>query len=198
MGRPSKLSPAQWAEIERRLVAGDGVRALAGEFGISPGQISKRFPNSVSKSIHAVAHKVAEAQTALAALPVPHQNLAMSLADDLRSISVSVAAAAKLGAMTGHRLHALANSEVVKVDDANPLASIDALRNVGVLTKLGNDSLAPALNLLSANKERIQRLDDQPPADAPQTSGVLMVPGLMADSASWAQAAQNASQKGGG
>ena len=35
MGRPSKLSPKQWAEVERRTAEGEGARALAREFGIS-------------------------------------------------------------------------------------------------------------------------------------------------------------------
>jgi hypothetical protein len=168
MGRPSKLSPQQWADIERRLISGEGVRALAAQFGISPGQISKRFPNSVSKSVHAVAEKLAEAQTALAALPVPQQSLAMSLADKLRSISESLACAADLGAKTAHRLQSLANSEVAKVDDADPLSSVENLKNVGILTKLGNDSASIALNLLAANKETVRELNLPKPEDEPQ------------------------------
>lgn len=170
MGRPSKLTDIQWSEVERRLVGGEGVRALAAEYGISPGQISKRFPNSVSKSVHAVAEKLAVAQTALAALPMPQQTLAMSLADKLRNISVNLASAAEHGSATAYRLNALANSEVSKVDDADPLSeeSISALKGVGVLTKLANDSASIALNLLAANKETVKELNTPKPEDEPQ------------------------------
>lgn len=169
MGRPSKLTPAQWSEVERRFLSGETARALGREYGVSEAAIRKKFGAHQSVSaqgsqVRNVAEKLAEAEIALQALPIAQRPIAMDLAEKLRSISQSVAAAAELGARTGHRLHALANSEVTKVDDANPLASIEALRNVGVLTKLGNDSLAPALNLLSANKDRIKDLEDDPDA----------------------------------
>lgn len=58
--------------------------------------------------------------------------------------------------MTAHRLQALANSEVQKVDDAEPLASLEALRGVQVLTKLANESAQTGLNLLTANKKTVE------------------------------------------
>lgn len=170
MGRKSKLSEQQWAEIERRLISGEGVRALAQIYGISPGQISKRYPNSVSKSVHAVAEKLADAQTALAALPVTQQGLAMSLADKLRSISSHLASAAEYGSATAHRLSALANAEVAKVDDAQPLnaESLEAMKGVAALTKLANDSSSIALNLLAANKDAVTRINAPPTDNLPQ------------------------------
>lgn len=163
MARPSKLTPAQWAEVDRRLAEGEGVRALAAEFGVSPATISKRGVAKQSKRVQEIARQIADAQTALAELPPSQQYVALSLAEKLRSISQSLASAAELGAKTAHRLHALANSEVEKVDDADPLStdSITALKGVGVLTKLANDSASTALNLLAANKETIKRLEDE-------------------------------------
>lgn len=176
MGRPSKLTPAQWSEVERRFLAGETARALGREFGVSEAAIRKKFGAhqsvcSQGSQVRNVAEKLAEAEIALQALPSTQRSAAVDLAEKLRSISQSVAAAAELGARTGHRLHALANSEVGKVDDADPLSveSITALRGVGVLTKLANESLAPALNLLSANKERLREpleaADAMPSAD---------------------------------
>lgn len=186
MARPSKLSPAQWAEIERRMAAGETASDLAREFEVHPSQITRRV-TQVSQRVRNVAQQVAAAQTALAELPVPQQYTALSLAEKLRNISMSVASAAELGAMTGHRLHALANSEVAKVDDADPLASADKLKGVAILTKLANESLSPALNLLAANKERM-KADPDGPNGAP-ASGVLAVPGLMPDADAWSAAA---------
>lgn len=163
MARPSKLTPAQWEELDRRLAAGEGVRALAGEFGVSPATVSKRGVSKQSKQVAAVAKQVADAQTALAELPVAQQYSALSLAAKLRSISDSLASAAELGAKTSHRLQALANTEVGKVDDTNPLASADSLKGVMVLTRLANESASIALNLMAANKERVQDLNKEMP-----------------------------------
>jgi hypothetical protein len=166
MGRQSKLTPAQWQEIERRLSNGEGASALAREFGISPASISVKF-SKITKKVTETAHKLAEAQIALAELPSAQQYQALSLAEKLQNISHSLASAAELGAKTAHRLHSLANSEVNKVDDANPLASIDSLKGVGILTKLANDSSQIAVNLLSANKDTMK------PAETDDVAGAL-------------------------
>ena len=181
MARPSKLSPEQWQEIERRLAAGESASALARGFGISPASISVRV-SKISKKVSETAHKLAEAQTALAELPVAQQYAAVSLAEKLRAISVSLANAAELGAKTAHRLHALANGEVAKVDDADPLKSMEALKGVSVLTKLANDSSQIAVNLLSANRDTVKQVNAPTESEAPK--GVLVVPGAM-DEATW-------------
>lgn len=166
MARPSKLSPAQWAEVERRLLAGETARGLGREFGVSEAAIRKRFGanhsvSAQSAQVRTVAEKLAEANTALEGLPLAQRQVALDLSEKLRSISQSLASAADLGAKTAHRLHALANSEVGKVDDAAPMASIENLRNVGVLTKLANDSASIAVNLLAANKDTVKRLNEE-------------------------------------
>ena len=179
MARPSKLSPEQWRDIERRLMTGESASALAREYGINPSQITRRPFSQVTQKVQVVAQNLANAQAELASLPVPQQYEAVTLAEKLRAISSSLASAAELGAKTAHRLHSLANNEVNKVDDADPLnsKSIEALKGVGVLTKLANDSSQIAVNLLSANKERMAKAEENDHPDAP--SGVLIVPGAM-------------------
>jgi transposase-like protein len=166
MPRPSKLTPDQWREIERRLNVGDSASELAREFGVHPAQITRRI-TQVSQNVRNVAKSLASAQNALAELPVAQQYAAVGLAEKLRGISHSLASAAELGAKTAHRLHSLANSEVNKVDDADPLASIESLKGVGILTKLANDSSQIAVNLLSANKEAMK------PAETDDVAGAL-------------------------
>lgn len=166
MARPSKLSPAQWAEIDRRSAEGESARALAREFGVDEAAIRRRV-NPHTPRIKEVAAKVIEAREALASLPVSQQYVAITLADRLRNISNSLASAAELGAATSHRLSALANTEVAKVDDATPLASIEQLRGVSALTKLANDSASIALNLMAANKETVQKINTQQPEEKP-------------------------------
>lgn len=159
MGRPSKLTEAQWNEIKRRLLEGERPADLAREFKISRGAISMQVSKRV-EHIKAVANQVVSAERSLGALPVSEQLLTVNLASKLRSISESLASAADLGARTAHRLHALANTEVGKIDDAEPLSSIEALKGVAALTRLGNDSAQIALNLLSANKDAVKRIND--------------------------------------
>lgn len=171
MARPSKLTPEQWAEVERRLPV-EGASKLAREFGISEAGIRKKFGSnqtvsSKSAKVREVAEKLADAHSALAELPVRQQYVAVSLAEKLRNISQSLASAAELGAATAHRLQALANSEVAKVDDAEPLKSMDALKGVAALTRLANDSSSIAINLLAANKETVKKLNDQGGGDDP-------------------------------
>jgi transposase-like protein len=168
MGRKSKLTPDQWAEVDRRVLEGEAIRALAREFGISDAAIRERIAKAGKLPvIQEVAAKLVEAERSLAALPLSSQITARNLAQKLLSISDNLATAAEYGAKTAHRLQALANSEVVKVDDAEPLKSLDALKNVGVLTKLANDSASIALNLLAANKDAIKKINDNIPPDTP-------------------------------
>jgi hypothetical protein len=163
--RPSKLTPQQLAEITQRLAAGESRRALAREYGVTEGAIRQRVPTQTTQQVRTAAQKLAEGRLAVASLPtVAEQYTAVSLTDKLVNISRSLASAAELGAATAHRLHALANSEVSKVDDAEPMASLDSLRNVGVLTKLANESSHIALNLLAANRDAVTRLNAEPPA----------------------------------
>jgi hypothetical protein len=121
--------------------------------------------NPQTPRVIAAAKKVAEARSALAELPPAQQYRALNLADKLRNISASLASAAELGAATAHRLQALANTEVAKVDDAQPMQSLENLRNVGVLAKLANDSAAIALNLVAANKDQVQRINNPQEAE---------------------------------
>lgn len=163
MGRRSKLSGDQWAQVEQRLMEGESRRALAREFGISEASIRARFPTAQAEQVKAVANQIVAAERALQALPIPAQITAHNLAAKLRAISDNLASAASYGAATAHRLNALANSEVAKVDDAAPLANVEALKGVSALTKLANDSASIALNLLAANKDAVKRVNDEDP-----------------------------------
>jgi len=171
MGRPSKLTDAQWAEVERRLLQGETARALGREFGVTEGAIRQRFGvttrvSTQSTQVQEAARKIAEANTALAALTPTQRPAAISLAEKLQNISESLASAAALGAATSHRLSALANVEVSKIDDAKVLSaeSMDAMRGVAALTKLANESSSIAINLLSANKETVKIINSAPAA----------------------------------
>ena len=171
MGRPSRLTEKQWQSIGKRLVAGETTSALAREFKVSKSTISERFSERTNR-VKATASLIVKAETALNSLTVSEQVSAQSLADQLRSISSHLAGAANFGAATAHRLSGIANAQVQKIDDAEPLglASLESLKGVAILTKLANDSGQIGLNLLAANKEMIK----EAASGGNQTPGELM------------------------
>lgn len=160
MGRPSKLTPDQWREVERRLNAGESASGLAKEFGVSDGLISQRF-SKLSKEVKKTAEAIAQSQNMLAVLPVAQQYQAISLAEKLRNISSNLASAAEYGAATAHRLQAIAHAQVQKIDDADPMNSQEQLQAISALTKIANDAGRQGFDLLTANKGESEK-----PADA--------------------------------
>lgn len=70
-------------------------------------------------------------------------------------------AAAHYGAANSHRLNALANTELAKVDDADPMSSADRLKTAMILTKAANDAANIGINFIAANKGRVERLQDE-------------------------------------
>lgn len=159
MGRPSKLSEKKWDEIGKRLLKGETVRSLATEFGVSPSAVQLRF-SARNKEIKQVADQLSKAEIALSALPVSAQITARTLADSLKGISQHLCQAAEYGAMTAHRLSGIAHTESSKIDDTAPLADIEALKGIAALTKMANESAGIGLNLIRANQETVDRLND--------------------------------------
>ena len=147
MARPSKLTQAQWDDIERRLLSGETARALAREYGVSESGIRKKFGahqnlSAQSAQVRTVAEKLAEANTALTALPPAQRPVAISLADKLQAISSSLAEAAALGADTSQRLAKIANKTANAIPEEGELGEdhMDKLKGVAVLTRMANDA----------------------------------------------------------
>jgi hypothetical protein len=147
MGRKSKLTNKQWAEIEKRSLQGEGISDLAREFGVDRAAISRRVSQQ-NKTINRVANQIVDTDRALKSLPISQQIATISLADDLRAITENLASAAKYGAMTAHRLSGIANAQVDKIDDVDPLLSKETLTGIAILTKVANDSSMIGMNLL--------------------------------------------------
>jgi hypothetical protein len=166
MGRPSKFSEKKWDEILKRVppLGKESVRSVAAELKITEGAIRARV-NTQSKPIISLANQIVDVERKFEALPLNTQVKVRTLADTLKDISEHLGHAARYGSRTAHRLNSLAYSEVQKVDDVNPLDSIESLKGVSALTRLANDSAEIGLNLLKANKEAIDNLnksDDKP------------------------------------
>ncbi|MBP6356777.1 MAG: Hin recombinase [Burkholderiaceae bacterium] len=157
MGRPSKLTDAQWSEIQRRLLAGEKQAALAREFGISKAALGERVSKR-TETIRTVAKDIVRAEIALHKLPVSEQFMAVTLAEELKAISGHLAGAARFSAATSHRLAGIANAKVQEVDDAEPTEKSElALKSLAVLQRMANDASVIPLNLLAANKALVER-----------------------------------------
>jgi AcrR family transcriptional regulator len=160
MGRPSKLTDAQWEQIGKRLLAGESAADLAREFGVSKAAVSMRFSKR-NETIKDVAKQIVETERALSFLNVSEQMAARSLADDLKAISEHLAGAARYGSATAHRLSGIAHSKASEIDDASPLTpeSIESLKGIAVLTKMANEASEIGVNLLRANRDEIDRIN---------------------------------------
>lgn len=171
MGRKSKLTPEQWGELEKALLEGESVRAQARKFGISESSIRERMRNvAKTPGVKEVASMIVEAnaakhvaERALSNLPLSAQISAQNLAERLISIGHNLAAAADDGSAIARRLSAIAKTEVQKVDDVDPLATVGHLKSVSTLMNLAKEAAHIPLNLLAANKERMKALGDEPP-----------------------------------
>lgn len=177
MGRKSRLTPQQWDEVARRhFVEGDSVSAIARAFEIDEAAIRRKLSPKKSEIRTLAEQKVlADARSreitrVVAEMPAAMQVQFESITRSLTNISGHLAKAAEYGAATAHRLSALANAEVAKVDDAQPLnaESLEAMKGVAALTKLANDSSSIALNLLAANKDAVTRINAPPTDNLPQ------------------------------
>ena len=165
MGRPSKLTEKQWGELERRLLAGESGRSLSREFKVSEAAIRKRL-GSQTKQIKQVANQIFVAEQALGALPVGARISARTMADELKAISMHLAGAGKYGAMTAHRMSAIAHSQTDQIDDANPMGSAEVITCIAGLTRVANSSSEIAINLLRANKEFVDGLNSGSESDS--------------------------------
>ncbi|CAN7328226.1 Hin recombinase [Variovorax sp. LjRoot84] len=162
MGRPSKLTDAQWAEIGKRLLNREKAAKLAREFGVSSALISQRF-SKTNEKVKSVANQLVTTEKALEDLSVPEQLAAVSLARKLRATLEHMAGAAEYGAATAQKLLGMANVQAMKIDDVDPLKSIDVLRSIGALTKLANDSAVVPSALISGSKEAVKQAQKETP-----------------------------------
>lgn len=164
MGRPSKLTTAQWDQIGKRLLQGEKARALAREFKVGESTIRERF-SDVHGKVKSVANQLVAADAALNDLPISAQLSAIALAQELKAMSTHLASAGKYGAATAHRLAGMAHQRVAQIDASKPLdeKGIETLKGVAALTRLANDASQIAVSLISANKDTMKKAGETPP-----------------------------------
>lgn len=153
MARPSRLTDDQCAQIKKRLLAGESYGKLAKEFGVSKATLVTRFSDRLL-TVKTVANQLVAADDALNNLPVNDQSDALELFKGLREISRHAIGAGNFGMAIAHRLSGIASGIVERVDDANPLKSLEDLKAVMLMGRIANEHAHIGLNLLAANKER--------------------------------------------
>lgn len=159
MGRKSKLTPEQWNEIQNKVLEGETIRSLAKQYGVAYSTIQERI-SVQTVQIKNVANQIVNAERALAALPISGQITAQNLASKLRAISDNLASAAHYSAMNAHKLSALANAQLSNIPEDEIGGEWESLKGVSALTSMANEASKIPLNLLSANKEQMQKLED--------------------------------------
>lgn len=146
-----RLSQAQWATIEARILAGEQNRPLAREYGISESAIRSRFGQVKKIKVEDAAAKIVEAREALQALPPMLRPQANKLADALQEISYMTAQSAQLAAQTAFRMSRIANIQANKLNDEAP--DIETTKLIHGLTETSNKAAYQPLELLKVNKD---------------------------------------------
>lgn len=153
MGRPSKLTPQDEAEIKKRLLNGDKPADIAKDYNVSRPLIIGRFADSV-RNVKDTANQILAVEDKFHNLPVSDKLTVISLTDRLRNISNNLAGTAENGSLTAYILSGVASRQAAKIDKDDPMESQEILQAISALTKISNDASAVGLNLLNANKDK--------------------------------------------
>lgn len=160
MARPSKLTESQWAEIEKRMLAGEKAAPLAKEFGIDRAAINRRISPAV-RNMKSLANQIVSVDAALKQLPITQQVATLNLVDELKAMSSHLASAGRFGAINASKLSEMAHEQINSIDDeslANGTCLV-ALKTAQGLTEMANESSKIPLGLLNANKEQLQKIN---------------------------------------
>lgn len=153
MSRTSKLSEKQWLEIERRLEAGESVRALAREFKISPSAISARFSEQ-QKKIKKVTNQIVEANQALKSLPLSAQISVHNRTQRLMAIQAATDDAAIAGSNISKIVSEAAHRRVKAATD-DELIDAEYLKSLMAAGMVSNTHAKIGLDVMSiASKEK--------------------------------------------
>lgn len=170
---PTKITPDQWAEIERRAATGESLNAIAADYGVSSTALRKRgIKVSTFSKVREVAGRLAAAQDEVAALPPRGQHLAVSLADELRAISSNLASAARYGSATAQRLAQAAHQQVEHAE----VLDEGTLRSVAMVTRTANEAGQLGVQLLKANEAEMREAAERERKASQQITRITLVP----------------------
>jgi transposase-like protein len=116
MAAKKKLSEDDWARMIERVIAGDAVRAVARDFGVSDTAIRKRV-GLQSNLIKDVAKQIVDTKAALEGLQPSLQLVALSFADKMISIQNDLSDVAVAGARSAKILTEAAHNNLIMAKD---------------------------------------------------------------------------------
>ena len=148
MGRPSKLTEHQREEAIRRAAKGDSVSSIARDMGVHHSQISRIVSHKVEK-ITLLATTLANTEVEISHMGRAEQIAVRSMADQMKTTSTSLAAAAVNGAQINERLTGLAVKRLGTItEDSSP----EDLKPIAAMVATGNEASKTALALVNANR----------------------------------------------
>lgn len=181
MARPSKLTEKQWNDVLKAHLDGEAIRSLSRKYNVAESAIRARI-SAQSKTIKKLANQIVETERDFQQLPINAQCAVISLADELKAISIHLASSAKHGAMASSKLNSMMHAEVQRFQDGaeqailageSPLTSesVENLKGIGALSRLANSASEIGLNLLKANKEAIDDITKN--SDKPEPKQII-------------------------
>lgn len=177
--KASKLTPDEWFTIQQRVIAGDAVAAIAGDYNISREAIydrciTGRQNQRRNDQTRLLASQIAKTETNFAALPLTEQVMVRTLADHLKNISNHLAGAATFGARNAHKLSSMAADCIDRLDSRDdPVLNAALMTNAMHATAGANEASKIGLNLLAANKDYLK--------ENPDANVIDMTPHLIRD-----------------
>lgn len=159
MATRKRLTQAEWATLEKRIMAGESGRALAREYNIGEATIRSRLGQVKKIKIEDAAMKLVEARQAIESLPPTLRPQVNALADTLQQISEMAARSAELAARTAYRMSHIANVQASKLDEENP--DVETARMVAGFTDTANKAAYQPLELMKANKAMMENAQDE-------------------------------------
>lgn len=159
MARKSKLTEQQWDEVLSRHLAGESIRSLAREYGLTENAIRKKISAQAEK-IKSVANQIVTAEKAVSDLPISAQIKVRTLAERIRAINCHLAGAAEYGAATAHRMSQIANTLTEQIDEKDPESSINKIRTVAALSDTANRASSIAVSLAKNSTDKPISVDE--------------------------------------
>lgn len=155
MGRKSKTTPEQDQRLIERHLAGESIRSLAKEVGISEASLRAKI-SAQSSQIKTAAKHIVAAEQSLTKMTISAQITARTIASKmLRSLDM-VATGNELMGGSYMRLAMAHNAQAQKIDEVNPMTgkgSAEALVAMSALGKLANQAAEIPMRMLVAMKD---------------------------------------------
>lgn len=153
-----KVSDYIWQDIlHKHIVDGIGCRQLAKDYGVPESTIRDRAKTAHSAQIKKVANQIVEIKHSLIDMPISAQTMTCALADKLSKISSLACDVAEMEAHNAKRLSALKSAQILNLDPE--LLDKESVFVTKLLGEMVNDALKPSFNLMSANKDFIEKVN---------------------------------------